>query len=138
MLLCDSAQAVNNKLYVLGGGWDVIGPGSPSAIALKLDVPWDKTNQKHHFELTLEDADGQPVGVAVPPDDAIGLIKIEGDVEVGRPVGVPEGTPLSTCNLGPLPLAPGRYVWKLVINGLADWNWQLPFAVHGLQFARST
>ena len=35
MLLCDAAQAVEGKLYILGGGWNTIGPDpAPTAIAM--------------------------------------------------------------------------------------------------------
>ena len=39
MMLCDAAQVADGKLYVLGGGWSLIGPDPmPSAIAMKIDV----------------------------------------------------------------------------------------------------
>ena len=39
MLLCDSAQVADGKLYILGGGWSMTGPDPvPSAVALKIDV----------------------------------------------------------------------------------------------------
>ena len=61
MLLADSAQVAEGKLYILGGGWSVIGPDpAPSAVALKLEVDWHETERTHHWELFLEDADGQP------------------------------------------------------------------------------
>ena len=64
MMLADAAQAVDNKLYILGGGWSVTGPDPlPSAIAMKIDVPWDQTNQRHRWELALLDDDGVPVFV---------------------------------------------------------------------------
>src|SRR5712692_6126152 len=54
MLLADAAQAVNGKLYILGGGWSVTGPApSPSAIALKIEVPWDEANTRHKLTLDL-------------------------------------------------------------------------------------
>jgi len=41
MLLCDSAQVADGKLYILGGGWSVTGPQPvPSAVAIKLEVDW--------------------------------------------------------------------------------------------------
>ena len=57
MMLADSAQAIGGKLYVLGGGWSITGPApTPSAIVIKIDVPWDQANIKHHakFELVLQ------------------------------------------------------------------------------------
>jgi hypothetical protein len=32
-------------------------------------------------------------------------------------------------NSGPLPLEPGRYEWRLTIDGEADDDWRLPFSV---------
>src|SRR5213078_2286630 len=59
LLLADAAQAVEGKLYVLGGGWSVTGPQPvPMAIALKIDVPWDQANTRHSWRLELLDADG--------------------------------------------------------------------------------
>ena len=62
MLLADAVQAVSGKLFVLGGGWSVTGPApAPSALAIKIDVPWNEGNKKHRFRLTLVDGDAQPV-----------------------------------------------------------------------------
>ena len=42
MMLADSAQAVAGKLYILGGGWSMTGPAAtPSALAIKFEVPWE-------------------------------------------------------------------------------------------------
>ncbi len=50
MLLCDSAQVADGKLYVLGGGWSMTGPDPmPSAIALKIDVAWNESGEPHHW-----------------------------------------------------------------------------------------
>jgi hypothetical protein len=45
-------------------------------------------------------------------------VEHEGDIEVGRPPGIPHGSMLDTSfvlNLPPLPLPPGRYEWRLEI-----------------------
>ena len=69
MMLADSAQAVAGKLYVLGGGWSITGPEpAPSAIAIKLDVPWDQAEVAHRWTLALVDADGTPVFLPAPDD----------------------------------------------------------------------
>ena len=40
MLLADFVQAVQGKLYVLGGGWSVTGPGAVQmGIAVKIEGP---------------------------------------------------------------------------------------------------
>src|SRR5687768_7635417 len=106
MLLADSAQAVDGKLYVLGGGWTVTGPEpAPSAIALLIEVPWDRCNTQHQFRLDLVDNDGDPVLVPTPEGDQPQVI--EGGFEVGRPPGVKPGTPMSiplAINMGPYPI----------------------------------
>ena len=38
MMLADAAQAVEGKLYILGGGWSVTGP-EPSASAIAAYIP---------------------------------------------------------------------------------------------------
>ena len=58
IMLADFAQAVNGKLYIMGGGWSLTGPApSPSAIAIKVEVPWNDTNRKHSLKLELLDGD---------------------------------------------------------------------------------
>ncbi len=67
MLLADAAQAVEGKLYILGGGWSITGPDpTPMAIALKIEVPWNDSNTPHHLHLVLCDEDGRPVRVPTP------------------------------------------------------------------------
>jgi hypothetical protein len=131
MMLADSAQAAEGKLYILGGGWNITGPEpSPSAIAIYIEVSWDLANMRHHWRLELMDSDGQPVMVPTPMGEQ--ALVLEGDVEVGRPPGVTPGTGLGVplaINLGPLPLPPGgRYEWRFTIGGRSDENWRLPFS----------
>ncbi len=130
MMLCDAAQVAEGKLFILGGGWSMVGPDpSPSAIALKLDVDWNETGKIHHWELAIEDADGQPVIVQTP--EGAQPIEVRGDIEVGRPPGVPAGTPVDVAlavNFGPLPLKPGsRYIWRLTIDGHQHEDWIVAF-----------
>jgi len=120
MLLADSAQVAEGKLYILGGGWSLTGPDpAPSAVAIKLEVGWNETGVEHHWELFLEDADGRPVMVPTPEGNQ--PVEIRGDLSVGQPEGILEGTPIDVpmaINMGPLPLLPGtRYTWRLLIDG---------------------
>lgn len=132
MMLADAAQAAEGKLYILGGGWSVTGPTpSPSAIALLIQVPWDRTNIEHSVRFDLVDSDGNAVeletdaGVAEP-------VTFEGSFEVGRPPGVKPGTSIDmplAINVGPLPLPPGgRYEWRLSIDQESHEHWRLPFS----------
>jgi hypothetical protein len=131
MMLADSAQVADGKLYVLGGGWALIGPDpNPSAVVMFIEVSWDLANMQHEFRLELLDSDGNPVEVPTPMGDQ--PLLIGGPFEVGRPPGITPGTPLGipvAINLGPLPLRPGtRYEWRLTINDESDQNWRLPFS----------
>jgi uncharacterized protein DUF6941 len=129
-MLADSAQEVGGKLYILGGGWSVTGPVvPPSAVVIKIDVPWDEANRRHTWVLRLIDEDGMPV----PVDGDGGELRVEGTFEVGRPPGIRPGTPIDVplaVNFGPLPLRPGtRYVWELSIDGRLDEDWNRQFLV---------
>jgi hypothetical protein len=88
LMLADSAQAVDGKLYILGGAWNVLRfPEFPAqlivGIAVAIDVDWNETNQRHHLDVHFEDADGQPM------DPRIGA-----DFEAGRPPGAVAGADL--------------------------------------------
>jgi hypothetical protein len=132
MLLADAAQAIENKLYVLGGGWSVTGPDpTPSAIAIVLKVPWDEANARHDLRIELIDADGRPIVVGSPEDQGKPVV-IESHFEVGRPPGLRPGTPIDLAfavNIGPLPLPPGgRYEWRLTIDGHSEAHWHAAFS----------
>lgn len=131
MLLADSAQAVNGKLYILGGGWSLTGPlPCPSAIAALVSVPWNETNRKHSVKVELVDEDYHAVMVPTPAGNS--PLVIRGDFEVGRPAGAAQGASIDipfAFNIGPIPLQPGRrYVWRLSIDDKSDENWQVGFA----------
>ena len=120
MILADSAQVADGKLYILGGGWSITGPEPmPSAVAIKVSVDWHEFNTGHHWELFLEDADGQPVTFETP--EGTQSIEVRGDFSASSPVGVPVGTPVDVpiaVNFGPIPLAAeSRFAWRLVIDG---------------------
>jgi hypothetical protein len=124
LFLADSAQIADGKLMVLGGG--VTNVGGPVAIAGFVYVGWDETNKKHKLTVTLVDAAGQ-----VP---AAAQIKIEANFEMGRPPNVPAGSTLPmpiAVMLGPLPLAPGEYEFRVQLDdqGLPEWN--IPFVSLG-------
>jgi len=131
LLLADFAQAVNGKLYIMGGGWSIIGPDpTPMAIAIKIEVPWNQTNRNHNVKLELLDSDYHAVLVPTPAGNT--PLIIGGDFEVGRPPGLIQGTPMDVpyaFNIAPLPLEPGkRYVWKLTIDGETKEDWQVGFS----------
>ena len=129
LLLADHAVVADGKLYISGGGWSVTSPGAPSAIAVKLDVPWDRANQQLHLRLRLIGQDGDPVLFAGPSGPQ--AVEITADAEIGRPEGLPLGADIDfpmAFQLGPLPIEPGqRYQWVLDIDGETHQDWHLTF-----------
>ena len=126
LLLCDSAQAVGDKLYILGAGWAFTGPViGPMALAILVSVPWTETNAPHNFRVEMVDVDGQPIRVDNDP------VLIEGTLEVGRPPGHPAGTPINiplAFNIPSLALPAGqRFVWRVSIDGTSREEWEVAF-----------
>lgn len=131
-MLCDSVQVAADKLFILGGGWSVTGPEPvPSGLAGIIEVDWDEAGSDHHWELFLSDEDGAPVTFPTPEGDQ--SVEIRGDFNLGRPEGLPPGSPVSLplgINFAPLPLLGGkRYMWRLVIDGETHEGWVVAFSV---------
>ena len=133
VLLADSAQTdPANKVHALGIGWSVTtSPTPPAAVVVLMKVPWNQTNTKHRLTLRLVDADGRP---APEPSDEVEPLIVEGEFEVGRPAGIPEGMAIEqsfTVGLPPgLPLMPGEvYEWRLEVDGRHDESWSAKFFV---------
>ena len=90
LILADSAQVVGNKLYLLGGGWDRLNinrdfpVNQRLAIAVAIKIPWNETNLKHELEVEVISEDPAT-------EEPKRLAKINGQFEVGRPVGIPAG-----------------------------------------------
>jgi hypothetical protein len=118
LILCDAAQAdsISGKVHMLGAGWSLTRAPVTHAVVVLAKIPWDRTNQKIPLTLTLRDQDG--TAVSFDTDDGPRAVSARGEIEVGRPVGIPAGSPIDASyalNVAPLPLAPGRYEWHLEI-----------------------
>ncbi len=128
MLLADSAQVADRKLYILGGGLTMIGPRpQPLGVAIRIEVPWDRANVAHHWRLDLLDEDGHPVMLREQ------AVMVHGRFEAGRPAGLKPGTPLSVplaITFPTLPVQPGQsYTWQLSIDETAEADWRQSFHV---------
>ena len=128
MLLADSAQVADRKLYVLGGGLSVIGPRpQPVGVAIRIEVPWDRANVGHQWCLELLDEDGHPVLINGRP------LVVHGRFEAGRPAGLKVGNPLSVplaITFPTLPVQPGHsYTWQLSIDEATQLDWRQSFHV---------
>jgi len=90
LMLADAAQVVGAKLYLLGGGWDVLTVNRAfpvdqrCALALSILVPWNETNKKHSFEVEIISEDKAT-------EQTQSLMKMGGQFEVGRPPGIRQG-----------------------------------------------
>jgi hypothetical protein len=85
LLLCDHSEAVNGKLYLTGGGWNVLRlPELPHewsfSIGLGIDVAYHETNDPHELVVSVQDPDGQELGEG-----------LTANFETGRPPGLPQG-----------------------------------------------
>lgn len=85
VLLCDYSEAVNGKLYLTGGGWNVLRlPELPAewafSIGLGIDIAWHETNDPHELVVTIQDPDGVELGDG-----------LTANFETGRPPGIPQG-----------------------------------------------
>jgi hypothetical protein len=135
MVLCDYVAVADGKLYISGGGWNITGPTPvPTGIALLLEVPWTLANRRIPIHLRLLHEDGQPVSQPTPMGEA--AVELKAEIEVGRPAGVVEGTPLPVpmpVNLPPLLLTPEQgFYWEAEIDGEKREDWRLSFRTRGV------
>lgn len=131
-LLADHAEAVNGKLYVIGGAFNrLYAGGSPPvvhphlSVAAILTIPWPATGMAHTVSLTLEDADGQPM---------LPMGALEAGFEVSRPVGMKDGDESLVpfvFDINGLELTRfGDYLFRLHVDGrpLGEARFRLEFA----------
>ncbi len=140
MLLCDHVAVAEGKLYINGGGWVETGPDPiPFGIAVLMEVPWNDTNRRIDFKLGLHHEDGHEV--TQPGPVGVQRVEVGGEIEVGRPAGVPEGSAIPVplaINLPPVLLEPGQgYYWEAVISDQTREEWRLSFRVRSRPASRT-
>jgi len=89
VLVANHVEVVNGLLYISGGGWTdhhrrLPSDGAPIplshlGIGVSVVVPWNETNRTHMLVVRIEDEDAQT------------LVRIEGQLNVGRPAALPAG-----------------------------------------------
>ncbi|MDQ1713993.1 MAG: hypothetical protein QOE45_3443 [Frankiaceae bacterium] len=90
--LANHVEAINGLLYMQGAGWtdvrppfDAEGRLGPAhfGIGVSVLVGWNDTNQRFPVELTITHEDGGDP-----------LVRVDGQIEQGRPAGLPPGSDL--------------------------------------------
>jgi hypothetical protein len=129
-ILADSVVSAEGKLYVQGGGWNLLNVVSfphqqdRIGVALVVRVPYTATNQEHRFKLWIQDEDGNAhvLGDAPPGvETEDGKIRaLEGAFNVGRPPLLPPGdeqvVPLAVNLNNVVFTAPGQYSFVLELD----------------------
>jgi Family of unknown function (DUF6941) len=121
LILCDYAaqDMAGGKAHLMGAGWSLTGPlPTPHGIAAFIKVGWTEANEPHKLVLRLVDSDGNVV--SIPGPAGLQPLEFPGNLEVGRPPGIPHGSEIDATfvlNISALPLVPGqRYMWQLEID----------------------
>jgi hypothetical protein len=114
--LCDAADSVGGKLYILGGGWSQLHTRTLPrlALAIKLEVPWEAAGEPLAISAVLKTAAGVPWKVDGKD------VAAEGEFALGRPPGLGETSPLDAVfvmHVAGLRFEPGRYTWYLTVAG---------------------
>lgn len=97
VMLCDAAEVINDKMYILGGGLSVIGAATlPAyhprlALAITITVPWTDTNRQHNLKIFIEEQDGPRLTLGPNPDDPNAQQEIIGQFTLGRPAHIHPG-----------------------------------------------
>lgn len=123
-MLCNHAEAVNNVLYISGGGASYGAVSSSSSppylvhlgIGIIMSVPWQSTNQQHDIDIALLTEDG--IDVRLPNDQTLNF---KATINVGRPPFITPGDDQHVClaaNFPGLPLpALGKYIFSIKVDG---------------------
>jgi hypothetical protein len=137
-ILCNHAEAVNNLLYISGGGISAtrVPPGANPpylvnlGIGIMVTVPWSLSNQQHQLEIQLLAEDGQPVLVPSAPGSAQ-PVHVRLALNVGQPPTITIGDDQQVClatNMPGLPFAAlGKYEFIVRIDDNNERR--LPFRV---------
>ncbi len=116
LILADRAEALNGKLYVMGGAWDrvfIADFQQPATISFAVGVlvPWNATNMQHTLVITVVDPDENPIDFRAE----LGFV-------VGRPPWAHQGeTQRAILALPAVPVRfpqAGTYVLSATLDGV--------------------
>jgi hypothetical protein len=117
VLLCDFAEEVGGKLYIMGGGWSRLKrPGVPTTmcLAVKLTIPWKEAEAIHKLKAELVTDGDETVTIGDAP------VRVVGELSSSRePTDVDRSIPADVnlaLRFDGLALDPGRYEWRLEVD----------------------
>ncbi len=135
LILADRAEAVNGKLYVMGGAWETtyvqdIKQPVPISFAVGVLVPWNATNHDYDLEIRIENPDAREV------------FRMSAHFNQGRPPTVRPGDPqrviLAAAALPVIfPAIGGYYAIARIMGGQSGTEKKLAFRLETLQVFQS-
>ena len=122
LMLAEYAQIHGGKLFVIGGGLFAVfaigsNPVQQLAVCGTITLPFGELNREHTIAIELVNADGKPVTVTTPMGNQ--PFKIEGKLNAALPPLLSRGTslPMPFAVLFSLPIQPGQFHFRTVIDG---------------------
>ena len=119
VLLCDFAEEVGGKLYIMGAGWSRLKrPRIPTTmcLAVKLTIPWEEFAAAHKLKAELMTGDNETVTIEGRPVRVTGEIGSYPDSDATR--DLPSDVNFALRFEG-LALDSGRYEWRLEVDDQA-------------------
>jgi hypothetical protein len=119
VLLCDFAEEVGGKLYIMGAGWSRLKrPRVPTTmcLAVKLTIPWDESQAVHKLKAELMTSDNETVTLDGRPVRVTGEVHSSPNSEASRDVPLDVNLAL---RFDGITLDPGRYAWRFEVDDQA-------------------
>lgn len=129
LILADHVEALNGKLYMMGGGWDSVGVLNPEApvpikIACGVVVPYTETDEDHTLSLSVRTLDG---GEIAPPLTVGFRTGRAPTLQRGAPTHVPFAIHAQFTFPGP-----GQYVVAASLDDRSADEHRFPFFVNAM------
>lgn len=99
-ILCDSAVTADGKLYVQGGGWNMLGTSTfpfhqpRIGLGVVIGIPYTATNRNHTLTIHLENEDGARVSLSSASEEGEAepaTTTVQAQFNIGRPPTLQSG-----------------------------------------------
>jgi hypothetical protein len=118
MLLCDFAEEVGGKLYIMGGGWSRLKrPRVPTTmcLAVNLSISWGEVEAVHKLKAELVTSDNETVTLDGSAVRVVGNLQQERDSASTASRAIPTESNF-VLRFDGLVLDPGVYSWTLEVD----------------------